>query len=227
MRIDDYVSELDRAITGPHGPKRDLVVEARDSLIDSADTLEADGLTRAEAERIAVAEFGPVAEIAPGYQAELTSSSGRRLGILLFISVPITVLMWSVLWRMYPPADDTVWATQPGWYWPASRLLDILQLGVGMYGGLALFVLGRGARWVRRPRLITRSLGLVVWISLPVTAGLGLLLTFGAAGSNSLEFLPALLANLATSALWGMQVYCATRCLRITRASRPHAQPSR
>ncbi|MGN9839910.1 permease prefix domain 1-containing protein [Nonomuraea sp. H19] len=220
MRIDDYVAELDRVLAGPHGPKRDLVVEARDSLTDAADALEADGLQRAEAERIAVAEFGPVAEIAPGYQAELTSVAGRRLGMLLLVGVPITVLMWSVMWRMYPPGDD-VWASQPGWYSLVSQLLDIIQLGVGAYGGLALFALGRGARWIHRPRLLTRSLAVLVWVSLPIITGLGLLLTFGTEGASSLEFLPSILANLVTSAMWGLQIYGATRCMRITRASLP------
>ncbi|WP_181957865.1 permease prefix domain 1-containing protein [Nonomuraea longispora] len=85
-----------------------MVVEARDSLTDTADALEAEGLERAEAERVAVAEFGEVAEIASGYQAELTASAGRRLGVLMFAGLPITVLMWSLLWRAYPPSDDFV-----------------------------------------------------------------------------------------------------------------------
>ncbi|MCK2218940.1 permease prefix domain 1-containing protein [Actinomadura sp. ATCC 31491] len=218
MRIDDYVAELDRALAGPPGPKRDLVVEARDSLTDTADALEAEGLPRAEAERAAVTEFGPVAEVAPGYQAELTCAAGRRLGVLLFISVPVTVLMWSVLWRIYP-ATETSWLRQPHWYGPVSRLLDAVQLGVGLYGGLVLLALGRGARWIRRPRLLTRSLALVVWASLPVTAGLGLLLTYGADHPNTLAALPALLANLVTAALWGVQMYGASRCLRLTRTT--------
>lgn len=225
MLIDDYVAELNRAITGPPGPKRDLVVEARDSLTDTADALEAEGLDRTEAERVAVAEFGPVAEIAPDYQAELTSASGRRLGFLLFVSVPITTLMWSVLWRIHPAADDVV-LDQPGWYMPVSRLLDIFQLAVGVYGGLVLLALGRGARWIRRPRLLTRSLGLVVWISLPVTVVLAQILTHGAQGANTLDVLPSVLANLVTAAMWGLQVYGAVRCMRITRASRPGAAGS-
>ncbi|MGP3960467.1 permease prefix domain 1-containing protein [Nonomuraea sp. 3N208] len=220
MRIDDYVADLNRALAGPPGPKRDLVVEARDSLTDTADALEAGGLERAEAERVAVAEFGPVAEIAPGYQAELTSASGRRLGFLLFISVPITVLMWSVLWRIYPAGDDA-WRNEPGWFSPVSRLLDIVQLAVGVYGGLVLFALSRGARWIRRPRLLTRSLAVVVWISLPVSIGLAQLLTHGTEGANSLAFLPSVLANLVTAAIWGLQVYGAVRCMRITRAGHP------
>ncbi|MEU6781740.1 permease prefix domain 1-containing protein [Nonomuraea angiospora] len=216
MRIDDYVTELDRALAGPQGAKRDLVVEARDSLTDTADALEAEGLERAEAERVAVAEFGKVAEIAPGYQSELTAVAGRRLGFLLFISVPITALMWSVIWRIYP-GDDQAWRLAPAWYRPVSRLLDVLQLCVGLYGGLALFALSRGARWIRRPRLVTRSLGVVVWSMLPVTVALGMLLTLGSNGASHLDVLPSILANAVTSACWGLQIYGATRCLRISR----------
>ncbi|MDX3107220.1 permease prefix domain 1-containing protein [Nonomuraea angiospora] len=216
MRIDDYVAELDRALAGPQGAKRDLVVEARDSLTDTADALEAEGLERAEAERVAVAEFGEVAQVAPGYQSELTAVAGRRLGFLLFISVPITALMWSVIWRIYP-GDDTAWRLAPAWYRPVSRLLDVLQLCVGLYGGLALFALSRGARWIRRPRLVTRSLGVVVWGMLPVTVLLGMLLTLGSNGASHLDVLPSMLANAVTSACWGLQIYGATRCLRISR----------
>ncbi|MFI6632838.1 permease prefix domain 1-containing protein [Nonomuraea fuscirosea] len=220
MLIDDYVAELDDALAGPHGPKRDLVVEARDSLLDTAEALEAEGLGRAEAERLAVTEFGAVAEIAPGYQAELTAHSGRRLGLLLFVSVPITVAMWSVLWRLYP-ATDEAWTMGPAWWPVVSRLLDVVQLGVGVYGGLVTFALSRGSRWIRRPRLATRSLGVLVWTALPVTFGLSLVLSYGtgAASPNTLTALPALLANLVTLAMWGLQIYGATRCVRITRAS--------
>ncbi|MGR6921010.1 permease prefix domain 1-containing protein [[Actinomadura] parvosata] len=216
MLIDDYVAELDGALSGPHGPKRDLVVEARDSLIDTADALEAGGLERAEAERLAVAEFGAVHEVAPGYQAELTAVAGRRLGVLLFISVPITVAMWSVLWRLYPGTDQA-WLNQPWWYAPASRLLDLVQLGTGLYGGLVLFALSRGSRWIRRPRLATRSLGVLVFTSLPITAGLGMLMSYGMDSPNTLHGLPSVVANLVTSAMWAIQLYGATRCVRITR----------
>ncbi|MFG6192872.1 permease prefix domain 1-containing protein [Nonomuraea sp. JJY05] len=217
MRIDDYVAELDRALAGPQGAKRDLVVEARDSLTDTADALEAEGLERAEAERVAVAEFGEVAEVAPGYQSELTAVAGRRLGSLLFISVPITTLMWSMMWRVYP-GDADAWRHAPAWFPVVSRLLDILQLCVGLYGGLALFALSRGARWIHRPRLVTRSLGLLVWIMLPVTGALSLALTLGATGGSHLDALPSLLANMVTSTFWGLQIYGATRCLRVSRS---------
>ncbi|MER6951108.1 permease prefix domain 1-containing protein [Nonomuraea sp. NPDC000554] len=217
MLIDDFVSDLGRALAGPSGPKRDLVVEARDSLSDTADALEAEGLDRAEAERRAVAEFGEISEIAPGYQAELTAVAGRRLGRLLFISVPMTVLMWSVIWRFYP-VDANAWAHKPGWFLFVSRLLDALQLATGLLGGLALFALGRGTRWIRRPRLVTRALGVLVWAMLPATGVLSLLLSYDSGVPDSVPvYLPSVLANAVTSALWGVQLYGAARCLRVTR----------
>ncbi|GGO71452.1 permease prefix domain 1-containing protein [Nonomuraea cavernae] len=217
MLIDDYVADLGRALCGPPGPKRDLVVEARDSLTDAAEALQAEGLERAEAEHLAVDEFGQVAEVAPGLQRELTATAGRWLATLLFLSVPATVLMWSAIWH-FSPGDPGAWATRPGWYSTVSLLLDLVQFGVGVFGGLALFALGRGSRWIGEPRLVTRSLGLLVLIALPVTGGLSLLLTLGpdvphAAGTLA----PLVLANLVTSAFWGLQVYGATRCVRLTR----------
>src|SRR5690606_27547686 len=122
MLIDDYVSELDRALRGPPGPKRGLGGEARDRLLDTAEALESEGLAREEAERQAVKECGDIAEITPGYQMELTAASGRRLGTLLFVSVPITVAMWSVLWRI-SPGDAATWASAPAWSGVVSDLI--------------------------------------------------------------------------------------------------------
>jgi hypothetical protein len=71
--IDDYVTALDRTLRGPRRARRDLVTEARDSLTDCAEAYLAEGMDQAGAERMAVADFGTVAEIAPGYQEELTA----------------------------------------------------------------------------------------------------------------------------------------------------------
>ncbi|MFC5817713.1 permease prefix domain 1-containing protein [Nonomuraea harbinensis] len=217
MLIDDYVTELRRSLSGPYGPKHDMVVEARDSLVDCAEAYEAEGLRRADAERRAVEEFGPVQEVAPGYQEELTASAGRRLGLLLFVSVPATVLAWGLVWN-FAPADPVVWESRPSWFMPASRLLDVIQLVTGLYGGLALLALGRGARWIPKARLVTRSLGLAVWLMLPLTSLLGLMLSQGWYVSASMGLsLPVVLANLMTYACAGLQLYCATRCVRLTR----------
>ncbi|MFG1944288.1 permease prefix domain 1-containing protein [Nonomuraea sp. NPDC048826] len=217
MLIDAYAAELQRTLSGPHGPKHDLVVEARDSLIDCADAYEAEGLRRAEAERRAVEEFGPISAVAPGYQEELTATAGRRLGWLLLVSVPATVLVWGLIWTLHP-GDAELWQNRPEWFMPVSRLLDVLQLAVGLYGGLALLALGRGARLLPRTRLVTRSLGLAVWVMLPLTSLLGLLLSKGSVMPADLAtFPPVMLASLVTYALAGMQLYCGTRCVMLTR----------
>ncbi|MGW0482052.1 permease prefix domain 1-containing protein [Nonomuraea sp. NPDC003214] len=218
MRIDDYVTDLGRALSGPSGPKRDMVVEARDSLVDAADAYEAGGAGREEAERLAIEEFGPVRDIAPGFQAELTAVAGRRLGLLLFVSVPVTVVMWSVVWRFHP-GSFAGYGPRADWHVFASRLLDVLQLGTGLYGGAALLALARG---LVRPGLVTRSLGVIVWVMLPVTGVLSLVLAQTSPAGVAL-FLPAVLANLVTWAFWGMQLYCATRCLRVSRPVRARA----
>jgi hypothetical protein len=217
MRIDDYVAELERAVTGPAKFKRDLVVEARDSLADAAEAMEAEGLDPAEAERLAVLEFGAVEELAPGYQAELQAHAGRRLGVLLFFSVPAIALCWGFVWHFFP-AGQSAWAQAPGWYSAASKLLDYTQLAVGVAGGLAALALGRGARLLGRTRLVTRSLGGAALSMLVVTSVLGTALSLGSHGPEGFaSYLPGLVVAVATYALAGLQLLGAVRCLRVTR----------
>ncbi|MFD0886111.1 permease prefix domain 1-containing protein [Streptosporangium algeriense] len=217
--IDDYVARLGRTLSGPRGPKLDMVTEARDSLLDAAEALELDGLGRAEAERAAVEEFGPVEEIAPGYQEELSISAGRRLAALLFISVPVTIMAWSLVWRL-SPGNPATYASWPAWFMPVSRGLDYLQLVIALLGGAALFALGRGLRRIRRPRLVTRSLAVLVWTMLPVTFVLGLLLTLGAQRDDFFAHPLNLGVEALSFGLALLQLYCATRCLMVTRGRR-------
>ncbi|MBE1561085.1 permease prefix domain 1-containing protein [Nonomuraea africana] len=221
MLIDDYVAGLNRALEGPGGPKRDLVVEARDSLVDTAEAYEEAGLGRLEAERLAVEEFGELREIAPGYQRELTATAGRRLAALLFVSVPLTTLLWSLIWAFFPVnADD--WANRPEWFLPVARALDLFHLATGVLGGLTLLALTWGARWLRRPERATRLLAVWVWAMLPVTLLFSAALQYGSQGPTGFSgFLPGMLLSLTTPLLNGLQLYCAARCLRLTRRPRP------
>jgi hypothetical protein len=215
--IDDYLTGLSRTLEGPRGPKLDMVTEARDSLLDTAEALEGEGLNRAEAERVAVEEFGPISEIAPGYQESLSISAGRRLACLFFLSVPLVSLMWNLIWHVLP-ADPTAYATWPGWFVPVARGLDILQLSGGVLSGVALVALGRGLRRVRRPRLVTRSLAVLIYAMMPITLMLGLALMYGSNNPEGFFTHPLVIGVLLTTSVsWLLQLYCATRCLRITR----------
>ncbi|MFC4060179.1 permease prefix domain 1-containing protein [Planomonospora corallina] len=215
--IDDYVAGLGRALRGPRGPRLDLVTEARDSLLDAAEALEGGGLERAEAERRAVEEFGALDEIVPGYQEELTACAGRRLAVLLFLAVPFTAVMWTLMWRLFPaaPVSAPDW---PGWFAPVARAVDLLQIAIGALGALALFALGRGRRRIRRPHLVARALALTVWGLFPVMVVLCGALMYGSSDSAGLSgHPPGLVASAVSYTLWGLQLYCAGRCLALTR----------
>lgn len=216
--IDEYVASMRHALRGPRAARRDLLTEARDSLLDAAEAYEGEGLPRAEAERLAVADFGTVPEVAPGFQGELAVSQGRRTAVLLFLSVPLTAFLWAVIWRVFPESPH-VEEIKPVWFGPLARTVDLSQLGVGVVGGLALLALGRGARRFRRPALVTRGLGLFVWIQTPLIGAMGLTLAAAANGPVGFSgYLPGLAVSVVSYVLAGWTLYSAAHCLRCTRA---------
>ncbi|GAB3898021.1 hypothetical protein GCM10027612_55370 [Microbispora bryophytorum subsp. camponoti] len=147
-------------------------------------------------------------------------SQGRRTAALLFLSVPLIAFMWAVIWRIFPESPHVA-EIKPVWFGPLARTVDLLQLGVGVMGGLALLALGRGARLVRRPALVTRGLGVFVWIQTPLIAVMGLTLAAAAQGPVGFSgYLPGVAVSLISYALAGWMLYSAAHCLRCTRAGR-------
>lgn len=215
MLIDDYVTDLRRSLNGPYAAKRDLVVEARDSLLDAAESFEAGGLDRRSAERRAVEEFGPVGAIAPGFQEELVACAGRRLAWLLFLSVPAIALMWALVWRVFP-YDVHEWARRPDWFVPAARALDIAQLASGVVAGVLIVALRRGADG----RRVTRALAFYTWALLGLTFGLSSLLVYGSHGPMGFsDYLPGTLISMVSYVVVGVQAWHALQCQRLTRPS--------
>ncbi|MBX6385857.1 MAG: hypothetical protein IRZ07_23275 [Microbispora sp.] len=216
--IDEYVASMSHALRGPGGAKRDLLTEARDSLLDAAEAYEMEGLPRAEAERLAVADFGTVPEVAPGFQEELTVTQGRRTAALLFLSVPLIAFMWAVIWRVFPESPHAA-EIRPVWFGPLARALDLFQLGVGVIGGVALLAFGRGVRRVRRPVLLIRRLGLFIWIQVPLVGVVGLTLAVASHGPEGFSsYPPGVAVTLISDLLSVWQLYSAAHCLRCTRA---------
>ncbi len=70
---DDYVTRLSHALRGPRRPKRDLLAEARDGLLDAGARPGTRRARAAGAEQAAVREFGAVAEIVDDFQRELSA----------------------------------------------------------------------------------------------------------------------------------------------------------
>ncbi|WP_049797487.1 permease prefix domain 1-containing protein [Kribbella flavida] len=125
--VDAYVAGLNRALRGPRRRKADLMAEARDSLEDATEAYEADGLDRDEAERRAVADFGDLGEIVPGYRAELGLAQSRRTAVLLFLVMIAQPIVWQ--------EGAWAWTQQPD---AAMPLLDVVQQAVRVVGTLAI-----------------------------------------------------------------------------------------
>lgn len=126
--IDAYVADLDRVLTGPGRAKRDLLAEARDALVDAAESYECRGLPRADAERRAVEDFGCVADIAPDYQAELGLAQTRRTGLLLFLVLVPQAFVWDHAWGLVAQESAI----------PTHGLFAALDKSMEMFGGVVL-----------------------------------------------------------------------------------------
>ena len=154
---DAYVERLGRRLQGPPRVRRDMLREVRDGLDDAAAALAAEGLDREEAQRLAVAGFGPVDELAAGLQPELAARQAR----------------WTACWGFAVPAAlhaawDAAWATGPdtGPAPPAvavlSVLVDVLGLSTAAACLAVLLVVQVRGRRLRRPERLARLLGRAV-----------------------------------------------------------------
>ncbi len=215
--ISVYLASLDRRLRGPRRIRRDLLAEARDGLVDTAEALAEDGLPPVAAELAAVAEFGPVAEVASAYQEELAAGQGRRTAAMLFLTVPVCSLLWSLMWRIFPTVPVHRHTPLPGWFWTISRLLDWTQVAVAVLGAVALVAFGVVA--LRRPRAVTRALGILIVAHLPLLAVMSMVLTIanGEELRHFRDFPPAMALNVLTFLLYGWQLCSAYRCLSAAR----------
>jgi hypothetical protein len=172
QRIEAYVAELGRALRGPRGLKADLLAEARDGLVDAAEAHQESGLDADDAQRLAISDFGTVAEVSGDYQAELGLSQGRRTGVLICLAMVAQPVAWDV-WRLFSGGQ--------GIAGPAYPVIDQWVRWTGaasIAGGLLIVVaLGAGTRYLRSPRPLIRAAGIFGFAVVAVVALLGVLLT--------------------------------------------------
>lgn len=207
--VDDYVGALAKTLRGPRRARRDLLAEARDGLRDAAEAYAEEGLSPEEAQARAVADFGPVAEVAPGFQEELTAIQVRHTALLIFLGTPVLALMWTYLWQVFPAGPG--YTMRPVWFDVVAKTVDVLQLLTGLAGGVALWRLRR----TRRSRRVARLLGFLVWGQLPLMAVLCSALT---ATANVLtafpDYPPGMVATWLSLTFWGWKLWSAAHCLR-------------
>ncbi|GEL26583.1 hypothetical protein PSU4_55370 [Pseudonocardia sulfidoxydans NBRC 16205] len=153
--IEAHVRALRDALHGPRRVRASLLAEARDGLEDAAQALCDDGVDAAEARSRAVAEFGPVREVADGYQDELAAAQCRRTATLMAVAFPALLLSWNLLWSAVsgPAAPST-----PTFSF-LSRLEDATSLVAGLVALAALVALRRGSP--RRVLFAVTALGVL------------------------------------------------------------------
>jgi hypothetical protein len=212
--IDAYVASLRSALRGPRGAKADLVSEARDSLADAAARYEEDGLDRAVAERLAVDEFGSVAELAPDYQRELALAQGRRTAILVGLAVSAQAIVSEMAWRR----AATGWTWQPDrFYSILARVVDYTGYAVVVGALLAALACGVGGRYVDVGGSFVRATGIAAIgiCAFFILGGATLSLLSPAWHTTGAAMTPlSLAASAVTAALPAWMTYSGLRCVR-------------
>jgi hypothetical protein len=136
--IENYVGDLAERLRGDKRAKSDLLTETRDSLEDAAECYREAGLCAVDAERKAVADFGPVPVIARDYQAELAAAYGARtLRSILFV-LPVVQLMWESTRLLWVGPWEKWGSEPPSWYYPFAQLNDSMVWAVAVAAALAL-----------------------------------------------------------------------------------------
>ncbi|ROP38414.1 permease prefix domain 1-containing protein [Saccharothrix texasensis] len=167
--IDDYVTALDRRLRGPDPVKDDLLAEARDSLHDAAAAHRDDGLTEEDAQRRAVAEFGPVTAIAREYQGLLGLAHGARTLRSVMLVIPLAYVMWELNRRFWIGAWQDFDAPPPDWYLVVARFNDTSAWLVAGVAVLALLVGRRLARTAVSTLTLARLAGAVAVVAVGVS----------------------------------------------------------
>lgn len=140
--VETYLTGLSRALRGPRRRKADLMAEARDGLTDATEAYEVAGLGPREAAEQAVADFGDLDEVVPGYRSELGIAQGRRTAVLLLLVIMAQPIVWlEGTWS---------WTQHPDSGIPIISFLNQLVKLIGMLaiagGVLALIAGGIGLR---------------------------------------------------------------------------------
>ncbi|WP_410656268.1 permease prefix domain 1-containing protein [Amycolatopsis sp. lyj-112] len=215
--IEAYIADLDRRLSGSAGAKADLLTEARDGLIDAAEAYSEGGVREPEAERRAVADFGPVDLIARDYQAELGLRRDIRVLWELIVGVPLLILAWDFA-RVLSFGDWSRFGDPPpSWYHRAIGTADTLAAlspAVAIAGLIAARLLSRR----RDGPLVTRA---VSW-ALTGALGANLVAVVVYGGATGLLEPARLIVSVPCAVLSGAWILFS---MRLAVAARRHRRP--
>jgi hypothetical protein len=215
--IAEYVVALRRALHGPRRTLRCMVAEAHSGLADAAAAYRDGGVAPERAAVLAVRDFGPVAEVAPVFQDELTARQGRWAAVLFAVVFPAMLVGWDLLWksgavRREPSATPEVVRF-------LAALQDVTTVAVG---AAALVLLVSTFRRTVSPRRLTSAVGVTGAIGAASCGGISLGMNV-AGGHTTVDLLtsnPAAIAAYTTSAaVLVLIVWLSIRTMHVARAA--------
>lgn len=207
--VDSYLVALDASLHGSRRRKRDLLREAADHLVDATEANEAAGLSREEAERRAVHDFGDTATVAPAYQAILSVEQSRRLAVWLFLVILAQPFAWDA-------RDD---ATTDGLPATLNELIELSGMVSILFAVLAVVGCGVAVRFVGvREWLLRLSLTSALVSSVLIASiSAALLLTTGPVTPGRIGFISLIvwvpMGAIAVGSVLGLRAVDATRAL--------------
>ncbi|AKU15148.1 hypothetical protein VV02_03495 [Luteipulveratus mongoliensis] len=137
-----YVRDFTRAVSGrrtPRGGPPIIVTEAHDHLLDATESWERKGYDRRTAEQRAIAEFGDVEQLAPGYRSVVAFDIVRRSTWVLLVTLMIQPFVWDLRRQEPLPRDTSIGALK--------HVVETIGMGLLVGGALAVLTLTIGLRW--------------------------------------------------------------------------------
>lgn len=212
--IDQYVARLRREVRGPYLPRRSMIAEIRDGLLDAAAAHREAGASEAEAQRLAVEEFGPVEVVAAGVRAELAAVAARYLAGLVVVLGSAQFALATYTWTTAAAAQGR--PVPPPWYGLLARAVDLSSFAFMGLAVVAVLALGRGARLLPTRRVV-RVVAVVTLVDVVLHTVSGAVLSVYAPASFGMWDGPELLLMALLSV--GSTVWIswlAVRCLLLT-----------
>lgn len=150
--IDETLKTLSAELKGFWPRRKRILTEVADHLHEAAQLHEARGLSRLEAERLAVADFGAPKDIALHFTRERVSGAVRAA----FIGLGATMLMLLMSWNLERlfPAVPTFHSSVANPVWPQLEVAAVAATLIGV----ALSITAWAFR--SRPRAVNNLLGI-------------------------------------------------------------------
>lgn len=214
-----HISALEVALRGPRRTRRDMISEARAGLRDAAAAYREGGLPADQAAVWAVRDFGPVPEVAPEFQDELTARQGRWSALLYALVFPGMMLAWDVFWsfgwtrEVAGPASQAVRVL--------SRVEDAATLVIG---AAALVLLAASFRRSVSAHRLTRAIGITGATGAFLCGSLALAMNVTGthkAAAFVLTHPVSLVPYLGSAVVMVLIIWHAHRTLSVARASWP------